>query len=269
MLVLDRTYKFIDNGKNCVSFGLGEVQIGIYNSRRKLIVESPVILRGTGQFDVGRIGAFTYTSRNDVFRYVEQIGRFCAIGEDVVAGLPEYNVRNVTVHPLFDIGSSFFGDWYSFQPDSPNYSVLKKNMKQNRNPKKDEPITIGNDVWIGKNAMILRGVNIGDGAVIAAGAVVVKDVPPYAVVGGNPARIIRYRFEDSVIERLLKLQWWNYGPEIMRGIDITQIQSAMAELENRAKTLPLFSSCEFEFCPVEKEIYMLKDGNRALMYKLV
>lgn len=268
MLVLDRTYRFVDEGKVCVSFGMGETEIGVYNSKRNLTTESPVILRGTGQFDVGRIGAFTYTSKNDVFRYVKEIGRFCAIGEDVVVGLPEHNAKNVTVHPVFDIGGGLFGDWYSFPPESPNYATLKRNMEKNRNPKKDELITIGNDVWIGKNVTILRGANIGDGAVVAAGAVVVKDVPPYAIVGGNPAKIIRYRFDDAIIERLLKLQWWNYGPEIMRGIDITNIEEAITELENRAKKMPLFKSCEFEFCPVEKEVYKIKDGNKELLYKL-
>lgn len=72
---------------------------------------------------------------------------------------------------------------------------------------------IGNDVWIGSEAMIMAGVNIGSGAVVAARAVVTKDVPPYAVVGGNPAQIIKYRFDEKTITQLLNLKWWDWAEE--------------------------------------------------------
>ena len=71
-------------------------------------------------------------------------------------------------------------------------------------------LVIENDVWIGSNVLLLGGIRIGNGAVIAAGSVVTKDVPPYAIVGGNPAKIIRYRFETGEIERLLELKWWDW-----------------------------------------------------------
>ncbi|MCR5350110.1 MAG: CatB-related O-acetyltransferase [Acholeplasmatales bacterium] len=74
-------------------------------------------------------------------------------------------------------------------------------------------ITIGNDVWIGDDSMILSGVTIGDGAVIAARSVVTKDVPPYAIVGGVPAKVIRYRFTPEQIEKLEKIAWWNWDDE--------------------------------------------------------
>ena len=74
-------------------------------------------------------------------------------------------------------------------------------------------IVIGNDVWIGYEAVILAGVSIGDGAVVGAGALVTRDVPPYAIVGGIPAKIIRKRFSDSVITRLLELKWWDWPTE--------------------------------------------------------
>jgi len=72
---------------------------------------------------------------------------------------------------------------------------------------------IGNDVWIGANAIILQGVTIGDGAIVAAGAVVTKDVPPYAIVGGVPAKVIKYRFPDSTIVKLLEIKWWDKPEE--------------------------------------------------------
>jgi acetyltransferase-like isoleucine patch superfamily enzyme len=80
-------------------------------------------------------------------------------------------------------------------------------------PRDRGDINIGNDVWIGYGAKILSGTTIGDGAVIGANAVVTKDVPPYAIVVGNPLEIIRYRFTDDVIGKLLKIQWWNWPHE--------------------------------------------------------
>ena len=77
-------------------------------------------------------------------------------------------------------------------------------------------IALGNDVWIGYEAVILAGVTIGDGAIIGARAVVTRDVPPYAIVGGVPARLIRRRFDDATIEALLDLRWWDWEPERIR-----------------------------------------------------
>jgi hypothetical protein len=74
-----------------------------------------------------------------------------------------------------------------------------------------DPITIGHDVWLGSDLLLKPGLTIGDGAVVAAGSIVNKDVPPYAIVGGVPAKIIRYRFADDVIEKLLALKWWDYN----------------------------------------------------------
>lgn len=94
---------------------------------------------------------------------------------------------------------------------------------------------IGHDVWIGANAIILRGVKVGNGAIVGAGAVVTKDVEPYAIVGGIPARVIRYRFEKAVIQKLEELQWWQYGPDILKGCDVTNINEALQCIENRIK----------------------------------
>ena len=89
-------------------------------------------------------------------------------------------------------------------------------------------IVIGNDVWIGYEAVILAGVTIGDGAVIGARAVVTKDIPPYTIVGGVPAKPIRKRFTQETIDLLLKIKWWNWPEERIRQ-HITEIQSERIE----------------------------------------
>lgn len=104
-------------------------------------------------------------------------------------------------------------------------------------PKSKGDVVIGNDVWIGKDAFILSGVHIGDGAVIGARAVVAKDVPPYAIVVGNPARIIRYRFDQAAIEKLLQIKWWDWPEkEILNAMAFllsTDINAFIAYCEKR------------------------------------
>lgn len=80
----------------------------------------------------------------------------------------------------------------------------------------DERVFIGNDVWVGSHVLVKGGVHIGNGACVAAGAVVVKDVPPYAIVGGVPAKVIRYRFSPEIIQRLLELKWWNWDEKKLK-----------------------------------------------------
>ena len=74
----------------------------------------------------------------------------------------------------------------------------------------EETTTVGNDVWIGCNVVVLPGVTIGDGAVVAAGSIVTKDVPPYAIVAGSPARVLRYRWDEKTVERVAALRWWDW-----------------------------------------------------------
>ena len=122
------------------------------------------------------------------------IGKFCAIASDVKFIM---NGGNHLVDGLSTFPFAIFGhDWQSA-------------MVGRQYPHKGD-IQVGNDVWIGYNATIMAGVTIGDGAVIAANATVIKDVEPYSMVGGNPAREIRKRFPQTTIERLLELKWWDW-----------------------------------------------------------
>jgi acetyltransferase-like isoleucine patch superfamily enzyme len=151
----------------------------------------------------GERGAFTY-GRPRIFTWgvtKVSIGKFCSIssGINIVGG--EHNMRWVSTFPLRE----------RFQLPG---------RGKDGHPKTKGPIIIGNDVWIGMGATILSGVTVGDGAVIAAHSVVTKDVPPYAIVAGNPAQVLKYRFDQETIQALLRIQWWNW--------DITKIVENVA-----------------------------------------
>lgn len=147
------------------------------------------------------IGEFSYGTPkvlNPGTKSTLKIGRFCSISKNVVILLAgEHRSDWITTYPFnthYRARDIFFNESQHFEGG----------------PNTKGDVIIGNDVWIGINAMILSGVEIGDGAVIGASSVVAKDVPPYAIVAGNPARIIRMRFDDDIIEKLLKIRWWNW-----------------------------------------------------------
>ena len=127
------------------------------------------------------------------------IGRFCSIGNEVIIG--------TWLHPTHLV--STFPGFYS----SSKHTI---NLRQDENIKQTADVFIGNDVWIGHRAILFGGITIGDGAIIGAGAIVTKDVAPYAVVAGVPARTLRKRFQQSTVDHLLKLRWWDYDDETLR-----------------------------------------------------
>lgn len=121
-----------------------------------------------------------------------EIGKYCSIADSVcIFGGGEHRLDWVTTYPLR----------IAFGLDG---------AEQDGHPSSKGPTIIGNDVWIGYGAKVLSGVTVGDGAVIAAGSVVVKDVEPYSITAGNPAKMVRYRFKKNEIKSLLEIQWWNW-----------------------------------------------------------
>ena len=148
------------------------------------------------------IGYASYISNNSFIKNTV-IGRYTCIANDVMTVAGNHPTSFVSIHPAF----------YSLA-QKPSY-VKKSKFEDFKylNSEKKISIEIGNDVWIGSRATILEGVNIGDGVIVAAGAVVAKDIPPYAIVGGVPARIIRYRFDEETIQNLLKMKWWEKDQE--------------------------------------------------------
>lgn len=136
---------------------------------------------------------------------LKKIGAFCSINETAIIGVINHPIDLITTHPILYVEESIIGR-----------EVRGPIINGNVNPidvlsiDKNKPIIIGNDVWIGANAVILPGVNIGNGAVIGAGAVVTKNVPDYAVVVGVPAKVLKYRFNHQQIEILNKVRWWDW-----------------------------------------------------------
>lgn len=126
------------------------------------------------------------------------IGRFCMIASGItfIMNGANHKMNGITTYPFHIFGK----DWKRIKPEIEEL------------PYKGDTI-IGNDVWIGANVTIMPGIKIGDGAIIATNTTVTKDVEPYAVVGGNPAALLRKRFSEKEIERLLALQWWNWEIE--------------------------------------------------------
>lgn len=143
-----------------------------------------------------KLGKMTYVAEGTSVGFTE-IGAFCSIGPNVsLGGLGWHPTDRLSTHPAF----------YSSRLQAGTTFVKNNNGIDNETEL--QHTKVGNDVWIGAGCIILDGMTIGDGAIIAAGAVVTKDVPPYAIVGGVPAKIIRYRFDINTITALLKWRWW-------------------------------------------------------------
>ena len=147
----------------------------------------------------GHLGKYSYIGENSII--YGDVGRFCSIGSDVRVLIGTHPVNSfVSTHPVFFSLRKQCGITFAKAQEF-NEILLS--------PSHQYPgVSIGNDVWIGSNAVIIGGIKIGDGAIIAAGSLVTKEVSPYSIVGGNPARHIKYRFGENEIERLLDLKWW-------------------------------------------------------------
>lgn len=152
----------------------------------------------------GSMGFASYIG--DHAKLCAKIGKFTCIAGDVKTINGFHPTKDfVSIHPAFYGRNNHTG--LSFT----EYSLFSQYRYADHENKMD--VFIGNDVWIGYGARLMAGITIGDGAVIAAGSVVTKDVEPYCIVGGIPARVIRKRFSDSEIDYLLRLGWWNQGYE--------------------------------------------------------
>lgn len=182
----------------------------IYNWKIKKTAEihrSCIIDKNTslGKFVVIFSKVTLFETKVDDYSYIApgatcfhcNIGKFCSIASNVFIGLPEHPTNYISTSPIF----------YDCSQALPSFFTSEKNEKPYLKT------IIGHDVWIGFGVKIKAGINIGTGAIIGAGSIVTKDVEPYSVVAGVPAKRIKYRFEEDIRIRLLKSEWWNIENE--------------------------------------------------------
>jgi len=177
----------------------------------ELIIRKDVFISNS----LKHLGSYTYIGDRAEILNCEEIGRYVSISHDVKIGLENHKLDGIGTSPVF----------YSKQRGWVDRNYIERQV----------PVTVGDDVLISANAMVMSGVKIGTGAIVGAGAFVNKDVPPYAIVAGIPAKIIRYRFDEATIERLLKSEWWKLDKsELVRHKDrFSDVKAFLDEFEKR------------------------------------
>ena len=146
-----------------------------------------------------KVGRGTYFGASSKFKNTI-IGKYCSIGENVKLIYGEHPTNNfVSTHPSFYTSKPKAGLKFEHSSEFKEYKLTSNGYF----------CEIGNDVWIGSNVIILGGTKIGNGAIIGAGSIITKDVPPYAIVAGIPARVLKYRFDEKQIKALENIKWWD------------------------------------------------------------
>jgi acetyltransferase-like isoleucine patch superfamily enzyme len=218
-----------------------EQGLQVFAPKAQIRFEAPAQLNNTmlHLYRGFQIGRYSYL-RGGTVRHVESIGRYTSIGPHVLLGEAEHPIQWLSTSPAV-----FLAERYRFFPpeaDAEDRVIVRTD--QNTDPASRGLVTIGHDVWIGANVMVRRGITIGDGAIVASGAFVNRDVPPYAIVGGLPAKQIGARFEPDVVARLQELGWWEFDVADLAGVDFSDVHAAMDAIAAReaagdARRIPL------------------------------
>ena len=212
---------------------------------KSALLEPPCSLKWLAIEHAFALGAFSYAVSG--YAFAVNIGRYCSIGENVQIGRQDHPTTWVSTSPGFYLGAPLFDVDRQYE----NHARLQEaaEIRRRMAPTKLKVTNIDNDVWIGHGAYIRAGVRICTGAVIGAHAVVVKDVPPYAVVAGNPAAIKKYRIAPHQIGALLELEWWRYA-----SWDLADLP-----MEDVAEFIQAFGKRKPELSPYEPPVIKVSD----------
>ena len=183
-------------------------------------LRGPVFLNRVSQIGPEVIVGKYFGMNENCFIARATIGAFCAIGARTAINPFNHPSDWLSIHEFQYHPNSF--DWVG------EYSEFER---LERTPDMFAHVTVGSDVWTGHNVNVMAGVSVGDGAIIAAGSVVTKDVPPYAIVAGVPATIKRLRFPEQTIERLLRLKWWELELSQLSGLPFRDIDRCLDTIE--------------------------------------
>jgi len=172
-----------------------------------------------------RIGAFSY-ALSELPPHVA-VGRYCSIASGVQFIQSEHPTDWATTHPFSYSPTGMEGiREYLLAQAATSFPLFPGSQFA------PQRVTLGHDVWVGQGATFSGGVTVGDGAIVAARAMVTRDVPPYAIVGGVPARLIRMRFPEPLTQRLHALAWWRFGPDVLHPLDVRQPGPFVGRLED-------------------------------------
>ena len=201
-----------------------------------LSVEAPASIMHMHARGACSVGAFTYSDRDCELNECD-VGRYCSIGAHVVIGPGEHALDFLTTHPIAtdEIG------WIAGFAGDPSYARFCSTGASRPVPSQQRT-TIGSDVWIGSHSIVTQGVAVGVGAVIACGSVVTHDVPPFAIVAGAPARVLRRRFDAPLVERIIRSQWWTLDLSLLPKRDFADVEGFISDVERLgppAKTFPV------------------------------
>ena len=202
-------------GIEVLSRGGAQVNLPVHT-----VLEAPASLKWTQYEHSLELGAFSYHVSG--YCFAARIGRYCSFGEATQIGRQNHPTSWASTSPAFYLGDRLFdlGEDFDAADHYHNYKFSFDGP-----PTRVKITTIGNDVWIGHGAYICAGVTIGDGAIVAAHAVVTRDVPAYAVVAGNPAVIKKLRLQPALITPMLRSQWWQFAPWQIDHLDPSDVGS--------------------------------------------
>lgn len=192
----------------------------------RVFLESPANIENVVLGGENHVGAYSYFNVQCEM-YNASLGRYCSIGQQVIINPGEHPIEFLTTHP---VASDSSGVSVGTMGGSAGYQAIACTAVTA--PRREQkPVIIGHDVWVGARAIITSGVTIGHGAVIGANSLVREDVEPYTIVAGSPARVIRRRFDEALVERLLESEWWNYDLRRFSQRDYSDIPGFLDQLD--------------------------------------